>query len=73
MEKEYQTIVLKIEEEKQAKKDIEAQINEMKELQEQAQKLIAMQQTNDFSKKLMLMDQRNCMQSAVNYTTHCDF
>ena len=45
----------------------------MKEKQAQFEKQIQMQQSNAFSDKMMIINQRNLMQSAVNYTTHCDF
>ena len=50
--------------------------NKIKRLRRQVNhnsKLIGMQLSSDKQDKMALMDQRNCMQSGQNYTTHPQF
>ena len=44
----------------------------MKEESEMNKRILEMQLSNDQTLKMMRTDQRNCLQSPQNYTTHPD-
>jgi hypothetical protein len=72
-EQNLQHIMGKIEEERNAQMELAEKIEKLKEQQEEIQRQKRMQESTAHGDKLMLMDRRNMLPSAVNYATHCDF
>ena len=72
-EQNLQSIMAKIDEEKQAQKELELKSERLKSEKDEVDRVKKMQETTFFGDKLMLLERRNIMPSAVNYATHCDF
>ena len=60
-------------EEQEMREHLEGKIRRLRRQVNHNTKLIGMQLSSDKADKMALIDQRNCMQSGQNYTTHPQF